>query len=102
MKEDLRQLWNQPNKELAANFLQDWILRAGTSGVRMLQKFARTLALHRQGLLAYYDYPISTGPLEGVNNKIKTMQRQAYGFRDQEFFKLKIYALHRAKYALVG
>ena len=54
------------------------------------------------GLLAYYDYPISTGPLEGTNNKIKTMKRQAYGFRDQEFFKLKILAIHEAKYALVG
>ncbi|MEA3224067.1 MAG: transposase, partial [Thermodesulfobacteriota bacterium] len=46
--------------------------------------------------------PISTGPLEGTNNKIKTLQRQAYGFRDSEFFKLKILALHEAKYSLVG
>jgi hypothetical protein len=46
--------------------------------------------------------PISTGPLEGTNNKIKTMQKQAYGFRDLEFFKLKIMAIHQAKYALVG
>jgi transposase len=68
----------------------------------MLQKFAATLALYSTGILAYYDYPISTGPLEGTNNKIKTMKRQAYGFRDHEFFKLKIYALHRTKYALVG
>ncbi|MBU1417459.1 MAG: transposase, partial [Proteobacteria bacterium] len=44
----------------------------------------------------------STGPLEGTNNKIKTLQRQAYGFRDMEFFKLKIHALHETKYALVG
>ena len=56
----------------------------------------------RAGILAYYDYPISTGPLEGTNNKIKTMNRQAYGFRDLEFFKLKILAIHQAKYALVG
>lgn len=49
-----------------------------------------------------YDYPISTGPLEGTNNKIKTLQKQAYGFRDKEFFKLKIYALHESRYALVG
>jgi len=35
-------------------------------------------------LLAYYDFKISSGKLEGFNNKIKTMQRQAYGFRDQE------------------
>jgi transposase len=46
--------------------------------------------------------PISTGPLEGTNNKIKTLQRQAYGYRDQEFFHLKILACHEAKYALVG
>jgi transposase len=52
--------------------------------------------------MAYYDFPISTGPLEGTNNKIKTMKRQAYGFRDNEFFKLKIMGIHLTKYALVG
>jgi transposase len=102
MKEDLRQLWNQKNKAAAAVFLDDWIARANASNVTMLVKFARTLSSHRSGILAYYDYPISTGPLEGTNNKIKTMKRQAYGFRDKEFFKLKIMALHQAKYALVG
>nr|HDN01259.1 ISL3 family transposase [Deltaproteobacteria bacterium] len=45
---------------------------------------------------------ISTGPLEGTNNKIKTMKRQAYGYRDMEFFKLKIPGLHETMYALVG
>ncbi len=68
----------------------------------MIIKFAKTLALHRRGILAYYDYPISTGPLEGTDNKIKTINRQPYGFRDQEFFKLKILALHETRYALVG
>jgi transposase len=68
----------------------------------MLQQMAKTLEAHRAGLLAYYDYPISTGPLEGTNNKIKTLKRQAYGFRDLEFFRLKILAIHEAKYVLVG
>jgi transposase len=45
---------------------------------------------------------ITSGPMEGTNNKIKTMKRQAYGFRDSEFFKLKILAIHETKYALVG
>ncbi len=102
MKEDLRQIWEQDNKAAAALLLQDWIRRAEASGIKLLQKFAGTLAMYRTGILAYYDYPISTGPLEGTNNKIRTMQRQAYGFRDHEFFKLKIYALHQTKYALVG
>jgi transposase len=102
LKEDLRQFWDQPGKRFAGAFLTDWIRRAEASGVRALQQMARTLESHRAGLLAYYDYRISTGPLEGTNNKIKTMKRQAYGFRDQEFFKLKILAIHEARYALVG
>ena len=68
----------------------------------MLEKMANTLESHKSGLLAYYDHPISNGPLEGTNNKIKTMQRQAYGFRDMEFFKLKILAIHLTEYALIG
>ena len=102
MKEDLRQIWQQPDKATALRVLEDWIRRADASCIKVLQKFAGTLAMYRTGILAYYDCRISTGPLEGTNNKIRTMQRQAYGFRDQEFFKLKIYALHEAKYALVG
>jgi len=102
LKEDLRQLWNKPDKAAAERFLLDWIARAEASGIRMLKKFAQTLAAHRTGILAYYDYPISTAALEGTNNKIKTMQRQAYGFRDMEFFKLKILGIHETKYALVG
>ena len=102
LKEDLRQLWLQDNKTEAETFLDDWISQAESSEVPMLTKFATTLSDHRKGLLAYYDFPISNGPLEGTNNKIKTMKRQAYGFRDREFFKLKIMAIHETKYALVG
>ena len=102
MKEDLRQIWMQPDKGTASQVLDDWMRRAEASCIKVLQQFAGTLAMHRTGILAYYDCRISTGPLEGTNNKIRTMQRQAYGFRDKEFFKLKIYALHEAKYALVG
>jgi len=102
LKEDLRQFWEQPGKRQAERFLNDWIARASSSGVRMLQQFAQTLQSHRHGLLNYYDYPITTAALEGTNNKIKTLQRQAYGFRDREFFKLRIYALHESRYALVG
>ncbi len=102
MKEDLRQIWDQSDIASAEVFLDDWIARARVSGIRMLQKFAETLVAHRRGILNYYRCPITTAALEGTNNKIKTMQRQAYGFRDHEFFKLKIYALHETNYALVG
>jgi transposase len=102
MKEDLRQIWMQPNKATAKRVLRDWIRRAEASGIKVLQQMAATLGAHASGILNYYDHRISIGPLEGMNNKIKTMKRQAYGFRDHEFFKLKIYALHETKYALVG
>jgi transposase len=102
LKEDLRQFWQQPSRTAALQFLKDWCSRARASGIRFLQKFANTLEGHRSGLLAWYAYPISTGPLEGVNNKIKTLKRQAYGFRDQDYFRLKLYALHKTKHALVG
>lgn len=102
MKEDLRQIWSQQGRQEAYEFLIDWIWRSGRSGIDMLFRFGRTLAIHMEGILGYYEHRISTGPLEGTNNKIKTMKRQAYGFRDLEFFKLKIMALHMTRYALVG
>src|SRR3954468_10493406 len=102
LKEDLRRLWEQPGKRFATAFLNDWLRRAEASGVKMLQQMARTLSAHRSGLLAYYDAMIASGPMGGTNHKIKTMKRMAYGFRDPEFFKLKILAIHETKYALVG
>ena len=102
MKEDLRQIWLQDSKSMARLFLRDWLARARVSGIRMLEKFADTLEEHQEGILNYYDYPISTGPLEGTNNKIQLMKRKAYGYRDHEFFKLKILGAHETKYALVG
>ena len=102
LREDLAQFWNQPDKPAAASFLQDWINRAMASDVRMLHQFAKTLALHRSGLLAYYDFKLTTARLEGVNRNIRTLQSRAYGYRDREFFILKLYALHTSKYALVG
>jgi transposase len=102
MKEDLRRFWEQPGKRFATTFLDGWIRRAEASGIKILQQMAKTLATHRSGLLSYYEVMISSGPMEGTNNKIKTMKRQAYGFRDLEFFKLKILAIHETKYALVG
>jgi transposase len=102
MKDELRRFWEQPGKRFATTFLDGWVRRAEASGIKALQQMAKTLAAHRSGLLAYYDVMITSGPMEGTNHKIKTMKRQAYGFRDQEFFKLKILAIHESKSELVG
>ena len=102
MKEDLRQFRDQPGKRFATAFLNDWIKRAEASGVKILRGMARTPAAHRNGLLACHDVPTTCGPTEGTNNKIKTMKRQAYGFRDREFFKPEVLATHETKYEIVG
>jgi transposase len=49
---------------------------------------------YRRGILAWYDHHISTAKFEGINNKIKTIKRKAYGYRDEKFFELKILSLH--------
>jgi transposase len=102
LKEDLRQIWMQPNKRTARRVLRDWLATARASEIPMLVQFADTLEEHQEGVLNYYTFPISTGPLEGTNTKIQLMKRQAYGFRDYAFFKLKILGLHETKHALVG
>jgi transposase len=102
LKEDLRQIWGNSSKEAEAAFLDDWITRTMASGVRPLMNMAKTMAACRFGILAWYDHPITSAKMEGANNKIKTMKRQAYGYRDQEFFRLRILGIHEAKYALTG
>ncbi len=63
---------------------------------------ANTLPLHRTGLLTWYDVPITSGPLEGTNTGIQLLKRQACGYRDRALFKLRLYALHESRFALVG
>jgi transposase len=102
LKDDLSQIWQQLDKATARRFLTDWCQRANASGIKVLQTMAKTLQTHREGILNWYDYPISSGPIEGINNKIGALQRMAYGYRDPDYFKYKLYALHDAKFALIG
>ena len=102
LKESLKEIWMQIDEEQAGKVLDDWVEQAYQAKIPQLTKFANTLKAHRWGILAWYKYHISTGKLEGINNKIKTMKRQAYGYRDQKFFELKILAMHDKNYAFVG
>lgn len=54
------------------------------------------------GLLSYYPHCITNGPLEGFNYTIRTMKLQANGFRDQEYFTLRLHDLHNSRYAIAG
>lgn len=101
LKEKLRLLWSHADKGSASLYLDTWLHEARASGVRRLAKVAESLDRHRQGILAWYDYRITNGRIEGINNKIKTLKRQAYGYRDMEFFELKILSLHDKNYAFL-
>lgn len=102
LKEDLRALWSHPTRELMQKHLESWCQRALESGISQMMTMAKTLRLHATGILNYCKHTISTGKLEGINNKIKTLKRKAYGFRDQAFFILKLYSLHESKAILTG
>ena len=94
LKEQLRQIWSQPTKNMVEKVLDDWIRQAEQSKIAQLQKMAVTVKTYKKGILAWYDCHLSTGKVEGINNKIKVMKRNAYGFRDERYFTLRLYALH--------
>lgn len=102
MKEQFRLFWGLNTRSDGARFLGWWIIQAVESGVGQLARTARTLLRYYEGLLSYFDHRIDNGKAEGINNKIKVLKRQAYGFHDQEYFTLKLYNLHRKEYQLVG
>ena len=102
MKEQLLNLWEMRDKDSAERFLKAWCLDARKSGIPILMKFGVTIAAHRTGILNYFDHPISTGKVEGINNKIKTLKRQVYGFRDMLYFRLRLFHLHKQNYSLTG
>jgi len=102
LKEQLAELWEQDDEMSAFWCLADWISVAEWSEIPEMTAFAKTLRNYWQEVLNFYGAAITSGPLEGLNNKIKTLKRQSYGFRDQEYFKLKILAIHRTRYALLG
>jgi len=102
LKEELRELWNQPSRQDMETFMKDWCQKAEQSGIGQLLKMSKTLRLHASGILAYARHPITSGKLEGINNKIKTLTKRSYGFHDENFFVLKLLSLHHSKYKLLG
>ncbi len=94
LNEELRFFWNLPNEEDGKDFLDAWTTQAKAIDNPHFAKLANTLDKHRPGLLSYFRHRILSGPLEGINNKIKVLKRSAYGFRDMEYFKLRLFFLH--------
>ena len=102
LKEELSLLWEQSSCQAMERFLRQWCERALTTGIKQLAQMAKTLLTHWTGILNWWANPINNGKMEGTNNKIKTLTRQAYGYRDEDFFILKLLGLHESRYKLLG
>jgi len=74
--------------------LNDWIKTAISANIPALTTYAETLNRYKTEILNYFDIPITTSKVEGINNKIKVLKRKVYGFGDIAYFTLKIYDLH--------
>jgi transposase len=90
LKDQLKRIWEYKHPAWARKALDQWCALAHASGIPALATFARNLCRHEKGIVNHCRYPIHTGRLEGINNKIKVIKRQAYGFRDDAYFMLKI------------
>lgn len=90
LKDDLKHLWDYRYKGAALRFWDQWYSRAIRSRIEPLKRFAKRLKRYLPGILSHCRWPLNTSVLEGINNKIKVIKRMAYGFRDDEYFFLKI------------
>jgi transposase len=83
LKEDFQQLWEYKSPAWAAKFLDDWCQQVMRSRIEPMKKVARTLRAHRELILNYFraKKQLSSGIVEGLNNKAKLTMRKAYGFR---------------------
>jgi transposase len=102
MKERLRLLFQCLDKDAAGRELTAWIHEARSSGIKILKDAAKKLQQWKPFILNWYNHRISTGKLEATNRKIGTLQRNACGYRDEEYLKLRIYNIHTTTYALTG
>jgi len=102
LKEQFQLFWQKGSIEEAKEFFMYWGVDVLATGLAPLIKVVWTLFRYLDGILNYFKHRITNASAEGINNKIKTMKRQAYGFRDIEYFKLRLYHLHHSRYAFVG
>jgi len=91
LKETLRRLWSQPNKQLANLFLWRWIRAAKRVRLAPLSRLASTLKTHRHNILTFFDFHITNAAAEGLNSRIQLLKAQARGYRNRQNFKTAIF-----------
>lgn len=90
VKEKLDLLYKAKDSEEMDLRLADIIGHCMSTGNKHFKWFAKLLFNHMEGIISHSIYRISTGPIEGTNNRIKTLRRESYGLPDDEYFFLKM------------
>ncbi|KCV16530.1 transposase, ISL3 family [Bordetella holmesii CDC-H643-BH] len=90
MRDELKQLWFYQHPGYARQAWDHWLQQARGSGIAALAHFALKLKAYLHGILSRCRHRLNTSIVEGINNTIKVIKRRAYGYRDQEYFFLKI------------
>jgi len=92
LKESFGQLWNYQSEAWARRFFENWKQALKWQRLKPYEKFARMIDRHWDGIAAYCQprNKVPLGFVEGLNNKIRVLQRRAYGLRDEEYLRLKI------------
>src|SRR3990167_8403317 len=92
LKESFGQLWSYQREGWARRFFDNWRNALKWQRLKPYEKFAEMIDRHWDGIAAYCrpENKVSLGFVEGLNNKIRVIQRRAYGLRDEEYLRLKI------------
>jgi len=92
LKESFGQLWDYEHEGWARKFFDNWRASLKWQRLKPYEKFAQMIDRHWDGIAAYCkpENKVSLGFVEGLNNKIRVLQRRAYGLRDEEYLRLKV------------
>ncbi len=92
LKESFGQLWNYQSESWARKFFDNWKASLKWQRLKSYEKFVKMIERHWDGIAAYCkpENKVSLGFVEGLNNKIRVIQRRAYGLRDEDYLRLKI------------
>lgn len=92
LKESFGQLWDYNNPTWARKFFENWKARLKWQRLKPFEQFAAMIERHWDGIVSYChpDNKVSLGFMEGLNNKIRVIQRRAYGIKNSEYLRLKV------------
>jgi len=92
LKESFGQLWSYQREAWARRFFENWRASLKWQRLKPFEKFAEMIERHWDGIAAYCEpeNKVALGFVEGLNNKIRVIQRRAYGLRDEEYLRLKV------------